>query len=78
MEFLNSLLTHPTIAALVLNPQVFIAVLLALTVYRICVPVIDFLNPFRIVIHGYYKAKFALISKMKNAGNTTPAVPVKR
>lgn len=60
---LISLLNHPAISSLAINPNVFLSVLLALLIYRIVLPVIDFVNPFIWIIRGIYAVKFRLLTK---------------
>ena len=64
MAFFTSLLNNPIFASFV-NPQVFFAVLLALLVYRLVSPVIDYLNPFIILINAVYMIKTALLRKAR-------------
>ena len=64
MEFFISLLKNPTFASLV-NPQVFVAVLFALLVYRLLAPVIDYLNPFIMLINAIYAIKTRLFRGFK-------------
>ncbi len=64
MELVTSLLKNPTFASFV-NPQVFVAVLLALLVYRLVAPVIDYLNPFIMLINALYAIKDRLFRRFK-------------
>lgn len=67
MNYLNSII-DPHALATVINSQVFVAVLLALLVYRLVAPVIDFLNPFIMLIGGFFRLKEALAHRAKNYG----------
>jgi len=59
MDHITSLLNNPQFTALV-NAQVFAAVLLALLVYRLVAPIIDFFNPFFMLLRVMDAAKKAL------------------
>ena len=72
MSFLTSLLNNPIFASFV-NPQVFFAVLLALLVYRLVSPVIDYLNPFIMLINAVYAIKTALLRKVRRLAGQTDA-----
>ncbi|QOU76425.1 hypothetical protein JAB4_059250 (plasmid) [Janthinobacterium sp. HH102] len=67
MEFVTSLLNNPTFALFV-NPQVFVAVLLALLVYRLVSPVIDYLNPFTMLINAVHAIKTGLFRRSLDRG----------
>lgn len=67
MEFVTSLLNNPTFASFA-NPQVFVAVLLALLVYRLVSPVIDYLNPFTMLINAVHVIKTGLFRRSLNIG----------
>ncbi len=69
MNCLTSLINDQTLAAMV-NVQAFIAVLLALLVYRLVAPVIDFLNPFIMLISALYRMKDALAHRVNDSGVT--------
>lgn len=67
MEHISSLMNNPAFSALV-NAQVFAAVLLSLIVYRLVSPIIDFLNPFIILVGVIYKIKTALLRNSRATG----------
>lgn len=63
MELIRSLLNNPDLNSLA-NVQVLVAVLLALLVYRLVSPVIDYFNPFSFVIGIFHDTKSALFQQM--------------
>lgn len=67
MELITSYLNNPVFASIA-NTQVFVAVLLALLIYRLFAPVIDFLNPFIMFLRLLDSAKRAFLARAKNAG----------
>lgn len=67
MEHITSILNNPAFTALV-NTQIFTAILLALTVYRLISPVIDLLNPFFMLIGIVNTVKNALLRNSHTTG----------
>lgn len=67
MEHIIFFLNNPAFTALV-NTQVFASILLALLVYRLISPVIDFLNPFFMLIGIINKIKTALLRNSHTTG----------
>ena len=59
MEIVTSVLSNQTLVSFV-NVQVFAAVLLALLVYRVVAPLIDYLNPVIMLLNGITAIKVAL------------------
>lgn len=67
MEYITSLLNNQAFSALV-NTQAFTAILLALIVYRLMSPVIDFLNPIFMLIGIINKIKTVLLRNSHTTG----------
>lgn len=67
MELITSFLNNPAFAAIA-NAQVFVAVLLALLVYRLLAPIVDFFNPFIMVLKGIDATKRALLARRSSVG----------
>lgn len=77
MEAITNLIHNPTLLSLV-NMPVFGAILLALVVYRIASPLIDFINPLIILTNfGWHLRRF-LGSAVRNAVRKLSANWVKR
>ena len=63
MEIVTSVLSNQTLVSFV-NVQVFAAVLLALLVYRVVAPLIDYLNPVIMLLNGITAIKVALFNTL--------------
>lgn len=62
MELITSLLNNPEFSS-VANTQVFVAVLLALLVYRVLAPIVDLFNPFIILLKVIDAAKRTMAAR---------------
>lgn len=67
VELITSLLNNPALASIA-NTQVFVAVLLALLIYRLLAPIVDFLNPFIILLRIVDSVKRALAKSTNSVG----------
>lgn len=63
MELIRSLLNNSELNSFA-NVQVLVSVLIALLVYRVVAPVIDYFNPLSFAISIFHDAKEVLINKL--------------